>query len=163
SKMPVSNVCPHCGELVPVKKEHLYMRTRKVTCPKCKGAFRPGGPWPAEDPELPTATQASDKFEQGRNFANKLWNAGRFLLGNLDGYTPAAVRVAELPLEDRWILSRLATTTAQITQMLEDYHISEALRTIYDFAWSEFCDWYVEMSKGRLRDPEARPLAQRVL
>jgi valyl-tRNA synthetase len=163
SKMPVSNVCPHCGELVPVKKEHLYMRTRKVTCPKCKGAFRPGGPWPAEDPELPTATQASDKFEQGRNFANKLWNAGRFLLGNLDGYTPAAVRVAELPLEDRWILSRLATTTAQITQMLEDYHISEALRTIYDFAWSEFCDWYVEMSKGRLRDPESRPLAQRVL
>jgi valyl-tRNA synthetase len=172
SKMPVSNVCPHCSELVAVKQEHMYMRTRKVTCPKCKGAFRPGGPWPADDPELPTAKQASDRFDMGRNFANKLWNAARFLLLNLEGYAPGTVNHAELPLEDRWILSRLATTTAAVTQQLEEYHFSEALRTIYDFTWSEFCDWYVEMSKGRLRltDGEpgtsatgGRPLAQRVL
>ena len=163
SRMPVSNVCPHCGELVPVKQEHLYMRTRKVLCPKCKGGFRPGGPWPAEDPELKTATQASDKFDQGRHFANKLWNAARFLLLNLEGYRPAGVRVEELPLEDRWVLSRLATTTAQVTQLLEDYQFSEAIRTIYEFTWSEFCDWYVEMSKGRLRDEASRALAQRVL
>jgi valyl-tRNA synthetase len=170
SKMPVSNVCPHCGELVPVKHEHMSMRTRKVTCPKCKGAFRPGGPWPAADPELTTAKQASDKFDQGRNFANKLWNAVRFLLQNLEGYTPAGVRVEELPLEDRWILSRLATTAAQVTQLLEGYQYSEAIRAIYDFTWSEFCDWYVEMSKGRLRTgepgataPGGRALAQRVL
>src|SRR5262249_47992758 len=96
-------------------------------------------------------------------FANKIWNAARFLLLNLEGYTPAAVRVEELPIEDRWILSRLATTTAAVTEALEGYHFSEAARTIYDFAWSEFCDWYVEMSKGRLRDAAARPLAQRVL
>jgi valyl-tRNA synthetase len=160
SRMPVSNVCPHCGALVPVKQEHMYMRTRKVACPKCKAAFRPGGPWPAPDPDLSTARQASDKFEQGRNFANKLWNAGRFLLGNLDGYSPAGLRVAELPLEDRWILSRLAAATAQVTALLEAYQLSDAIRTIYDFTWSEFCDWYVEMAKLKEQD---RALAQRIL
>jgi valyl-tRNA synthetase len=163
ARMPVANVCPHCEALVPVRQEHMYLRTRKLTCPHCKKAFRPGGPWPADDPDLPTARQASERFEQGRNFANKLWNAARFLLLNLEGYTPAAVRREEMPLEDRWILSRLATTTAAITQQLEGYRFSEAARTIYDFTWSEFCDWYVEMSKGRLRDEAARPLVQRVL
>ncbi len=163
SKLPVSNVCPHCGELVAVKQEHMYMRTRKVTCPKCKGVFRPGGPWPADDPDLPTAKQASDRFDMGRNFANKMWNAARFLLMNLEGYTPGPVKPEDLPLEDRWILSRLATTATLVTEHLERYHFSEAVRGIYDFTWSEFCDWYVEMSKGRLRDESARPQAQRVL
>ncbi len=163
SRMPVSNVCPHCGTLVPVRQEHMYMRTRRVTCPNCKKPFRPGGPWPDADPELPTAKQASDRFEMGRNFANKLWNAARFLLLNLEGYTPGAVRVGELPLEDRWILSRLATTAGAVTEALEGYHFSDMARTVYDFTWSEFCDWYLEMSKGRLRDEAARPLAQRVL
>jgi valyl-tRNA synthetase len=163
SRMPVANVCPHCGTLVPVKSEHMYMRTRKVTCPHCKKPFRPGGPWPANDPELPTAKQASEKFELGRNFANKLWNAARFLLLNLEGYTPGAVRLEDLPIEDRWILSRLATTKEAVTEQFGGYHFSEAARTLYDFTWSEFCDWYVEMSKGRLRDRDSRPLAQRVL
>ncbi len=163
SKMPVANVCPHCDTLVPVKQEHLSMRTRKVTCPNCKKPFRPGGPWPAADPELPTAKQASDRFDQGRNFANKLWNAARFLLLNLEGYRPGAIRPEELPIEDRWILSRLATTTAAVTEMLEGYKFSEAIRHIYEFTWSEFCDWYVEMSKGRLRDEAGRGTVQRVL
>jgi valyl-tRNA synthetase len=163
SRMPVANVCPHCQELVPVKQEHMYLRTRKVTCPHCKKPFRPGGPWPADDPELPTAKQASERFEEGRNFANKLWNAARFLLLNLEGYTPQALRVEELPLEDRWILSRLATTVREVTENLEGYHFSDVARTVYDFTWSEFCDWYVEMSKGRLRDEASRPAAQRVL
>ncbi len=163
SRMPVANVCPHCDTLVPVKQEHLSMRTRKVTCPSCKKAFRPGGPWPAPDPELPTAKQASERFEIGRNFANKLWNASRFLLLNLEGYVPGEVRLEELPIEDRWVLSRLATTARAVTKHLEGYHFSESARAIYDFTWSELCDWYVEMSKGRLRDEKARPLAQRVL
>jgi valyl-tRNA synthetase len=163
SRLPVANVCPYCDTLVPVKQEHMYMRTRKVTCPNCKKLFRPGGPWPAEDPELKTAKQASEKFELGRNFANKLWNAARFLLLNLDDYKPGAIRLEELPIEDRWILSRLATTTEAVTNQLEGYHLSEAARTIYEFTWSEFCDWYLEMSKGRLRDPEGRATVQRVL
>jgi valyl-tRNA synthetase len=163
SRMPVSNICPHCKALVPVKQEHMYMRTRKITCPSCKKQFRPGGPWPADDPDLPTAKQASERFEAGRNFANKLWNAARFLLLNMEGYSPAAVRLSELPIEDRWILSRLATTTAGVTESLQGYRFAEALRLIYDFTWSEFCDWYVEMSKGRLKDEASRPIVQRVL
>jgi valyl-tRNA synthetase len=163
TRMVVANVCPHCGTLIPVKQEHMYLRTRKVTCPSCKKPFRPGGPWPAEDPDLPTAKQASDRFEQGRNFANKLWNAARFLLLNLEGYRPGVVRPEELPIEDRWILSRLATVTAAVTGQLEGYHFGDVARTVYDFTWSEFCDWYVEMSKGRLRDPAGRATAQRVL
>jgi valyl-tRNA synthetase len=163
SRMPVTNVCPHCGESIPVKQEHMYMRTKKLSCPKCKGEFRPGGPWPEPDPERPTARQGSDKFDQGRNFANKLWNAARFLLLNLDGYTPAPVDLATLPIEDRWILSRLNTATRAIGEHLENFRFAEVARTLYDFTWSEFCDWYVEMSKNRLRDEAARPLAQRVL
>jgi valyl-tRNA synthetase len=163
SRLPVFNVCPHCDALAPVKQEHMYMRTRKMACPSCKKPFRPGGPWPAPDPELPTAKQASDKFEPGRNFANKLWNAARFLLLNLEGYSPAAVRLEDLPVEDRWILSRLAETAATVTKHLETFRFSEVARAIYDFTWAEFCDWYVEMSKGRLKEEATRPLAQRVL
>jgi valyl-tRNA synthetase len=163
SRMPVSNVCPHCGTLVPVKLEHMYLRTRKVTCPSCKKPFRPGGPWPAEDPELPTAKQAAERFENGRNFANKLWNAARLVLLNLEGYAPGALHLEQLPIEDRWILSRLATTATAVTGHLESYHFADAARAIYDFTWSEFCDWYLEMSKGRLRDAKGRPVAQRLL
>ncbi len=162
SRMPVANVCPHCGVLVPVKQEHMYMRTKKLSCPACKKEFRPGGPWLADDPDRPTARQASDKFDMGRNFANKLWNAARFLLMNLEGYTPDEVNMDELPLEDRWILSRLASTAGAITDQLEAFRFSEAARSIYEFTWSEFCDWYVEMSKGRLKDEATQSVAQRV-
>src|ERR1051325_3333439 len=150
ARMPVANVCPHCDTLVPVKQEHMYMRTKKLACPNCKQPFRPGGPWPTDDPDLKTAKQASERFEIGRNFANKIWNAARFILMNLDGYTPHAIRREELPLEDRWILSRLAWTTQMGTEQLEGYHFGDAARTLYDFIWSEFCDWYIEMAKGRL-------------
>jgi valyl-tRNA synthetase len=73
------------------------------------------------------------------------------------------VHLADLPIEDRWILSRLASATRSITNHLEAYRFSEAARLLYEITWSEFCDWYVEMSKGRLRDETARPLAQRIL
>ncbi|MBM3993038.1 MAG: valine--tRNA ligase [Planctomycetes bacterium] len=154
ARMPVANVCPHCDALVPVKQEHMYMRTKKLACPNCKQPFRPGGPWPSDDPDLKTAKQASERFEIGRNFANKIWNAARFILMNLDGYTPQAIRREELPLEDRWILSRLASATKDVTEQLEGFRFSDAVRTLYDFIWSEFCDWYLEMAKGRLRRDE---------
>src|SRR5262245_14699798 len=163
SRLPVSNICPHCGKENAVKQEHMYMRTKKLACAHCKKLFRPGGPWPDDDPELPTARQGSERFEIGRNFANKLWNAARFILMNLDGYTSGPLDPKSLPIEDRWILSRLATTAKTVTDLLEGDHFADVARTIYDFTWSEFCDWYIEMAKGRLKDPAGRLGVQRVL
>ena len=121
----------------------------------------------------------SERFELGRNFANKLWNAARFSLINLEGCgkqdtgdrdktstAPTAPRIphpASLLLEDRWLLSRLSTVTHQVTDALEHYRYADAARTLYDFAWNEFCSFYVEMAKGRLQDTTSRPTAQRVL
>jgi valyl-tRNA synthetase len=163
AKMPVTNLCPHCGEAIPVKHEHMYLRTKKLTCPKCKQPFRPGGPWPSEDPELKTAKQGSERFEIGRNFATKLWNAARFLLLNMDGYTPGPVPLDQIAIEDRWILGRLAQVNTAVTSHLDKFQMADAARLLYDFAWSEFCDWYVEMCKTRLKQDSTRALAQRML
>lgn len=163
ARLPVANLCPNCGVLVPVKHEHMYMKTKKLACPTCKKPFRPGGPWPLPDPELPTAKQSSERFELGRNFSTKLWNAARFILMNLEGYTPGSVEARTLPVEDRWLLSRLTQVCHQVTTAFEGYHFAEAARLLYDFTWSEFCDWYLEMSKSRLKEPAERLLAQRVL
>jgi valyl-tRNA synthetase len=159
ARMPISNMCPHCGVANPQKKEHQSGRTKKMNCSGCKKAFRPSGPWLDEDPELPTAKAASDRFEPGRNFANKLWNATRFILMNLEGYTPGAIDPKTLAVEDRWIVSRLATTAKVVTAALETYKFADVARLVYEFAWSEFCDWYIEMSKSRRSDP----VCQRVL
>jgi valyl-tRNA synthetase len=163
SRLPVVNVCPHCAAQVPVKQEHMYMRTKKLACPACKEMFRPGGPWPIDDTELATAKQGSDRFEQGRNFANKLWNATRFILMNLDGYTPGTLDPKSLAVEDRWILSRLATTATAVTDAIEGYHFSEAGKLLYEFAWNEFCDWYIEMSKSRRSDAACQRVLVNVL
>ena len=105
----------------------------------------------------------SERFELGRNFCNKLWNASRFALMNLEGFAPGPVADEELAVEDRWILSRLSTVTSQTTEALEAYRYADAARVLYDFAWDEFCSFYVEMVKGRLQEPSTRTTAQRVL
>jgi valyl-tRNA synthetase len=163
ARLPVANVCPHCGTLIPMKQEHGSLRTKKLNCTSCKKPFRPGGPWPAEDPELPTARQASDRFEVGRNFANKMWNATRFILMNLEGYVAARIDVSQLPIEDRWILSRLSTVNAEVTRDLEAFKFAAVTETLYRFVWSEFCDWYIEMAKGRLKDEAGKATVQHVL
>ena len=105
----------------------------------------------------------SERFEQGRNFSNKFWNAARFSLMNLEGYEPAPASWDELPAEDRWILSGLAQVEASTRLGLDAFRFAEVARDLRDFTWNRFCDWYVEFLKGRLRDPAARPLAQCVL
>lgn len=94
-----------------------------------------------------------DKVENTRNFANKIWNAARFVLMNLEGYTPVDAAPEELPLADRWILGRLQQKITEITELLEAYELGEAARRMYDFIWDEFCDWYIELSKPRLFNP----------
>jgi valyl-tRNA synthetase len=95
------------------------------------------------------------KLEAGRNFANKLWNAARFVIRSIDA--PAAdmtVRRGELPPEDRWILSRLSRTVTSVTGLMEEYQFGEAQRQLHDFWWGQFCDWYIELAKVRLRQGE---------
>ena len=105
----------------------------------------------------------SERFEYGRNFCNKLWNACRFAFMNLEDFSPAPVAEADLQVEDRWVLSRLATTVREVTTMLERYQFDQATRAVREFTWNEFCDWYLEMLKPRFRNEATRPVAQRCL
>jgi valyl-tRNA synthetase len=120
---------------------------------------------PVEKAKLPDGREVntSERFEQARTFPNKVWNFARLVLMNLEGYEPAPVSPTDLTVEDRWILSLLARTTAGVTADLEAFRFAEATKSLRDFTWNDVCDWYVEFLKGRLRDPEARPVAQRVL
>jgi len=96
------------------------------------------------------------KLEAGRNFANKLWNATRFVARSLDTeQTGEEIQWERLPTEDRWILSRFSRTVSSVTGLMDDFQFGEAQRQIYDFLWSEFCDWYIELAKIRLRDSGA--------
>ena len=98
-----------------------------------------------------------------RAFANKIWNAARFLFMNVDiaePAAPAAALPADAPLEDRWILSRLHTVTRQMNEALGDYRFHEAAHVIYNFFWGEFCDWYIELVKPRLA-ADSQPAAAR--
>ncbi|MBA3539623.1 MAG: valine--tRNA ligase [Deltaproteobacteria bacterium] len=106
-----------------------------------------------------------DRIEENRNFINKLWNASRFALYNLDGYdaerfdAALAVRAPAsgsytLGMADRWILSRLQAVTAEVTTALEAFAFSDAANAIYHFVYDEFCDWYIELAKPHLRQPE---------
>jgi len=94
------------------------------------------------------------KLEAGRNFANKLWNATRFVIRSLPApqeFSPVIQASDKLPTEDRWILSRLSTTISTANNLLEDSQFGEAQRQIHDFLWGEFCDWYIEIAKIHLR------------
>ena len=105
----------------------------------------------------------SPKFDMGRNFCNKLWNAMRFALMNLEGAGAATFDPAALRLEDKWILSRAERLRATVDAELEAFQFQAALTALYDFFWHDLCDWYVETIKPRLMDPAARATPQRVL
>ncbi len=94
-----------------------------------------------------------EKIEAARNFCNKLWNAARFALLNLEGADASELRA--LPpsdlLEDRWLRSRLADTVDTVTRAIDDFTLSRATDALYDFVWGEFCDWWLEIAKGRLK------------
>lgn len=91
-----------------------------------------------------------ERLDGSRNFANKIWNASRFVLMNLEGYEDGAWDDDALTLHDRWILSRLNQTAAATRLNLDRYELGEAARGIYEFIWDDFCDWYVELSKNAL-------------
>ncbi len=104
-----------------------------------------------------------EKCEAMRNFANKIWNASRFVMMNLT--TDEHTLPETLELEDKWILCRLGEVIGEVTENMEAYELGVAAAKVYDFIWSDYCDWYIELTKARLQgeDGEAKVNAQRVL
>ncbi len=160
-RMPVEFECPHCGKLMEQTRENRVQP--RLKCKECGKDFSTQWAEKPADKALPRGAVVSDRFELARNFCNKLWNASRFALMNLEGYAPGKLSDDELRLEDKWILSRLATVSKAVTDALAEYRYADAARALYDFAWDEFCSFYVEMVKGRLQDESQRSMAQRVL
>ncbi|AFY43626.1 valine--tRNA ligase [Nostoc sp. PCC 7107] len=109
----------------------------------------------------------SASVQASRNFANKLWNAARFVMMNLDGQTPQQLgQPVASELSDRWIISRYHQVINQTTNYINNYGLGEAAKGIYEFIWGDFCDWYIELVKSRLQpgaDPASRRTAQQVL
>lgn len=160
-RMPVEFECPYCETGINQTKKNRELPV--VKCTHCGESFSTQWARNAEDQALPRGAVLSERFENARNFCNKLWNASRFSLINLPDYTQGPIDVELLTLEDRWILSRLSTVTQRVTATLEGFHFAEAVREIYDFAWDDFCSFYLEMLKARFKDPTQRPQAQRLL
>ena len=185
-KLPMGYECPHCQTVVPqaldgagpmVKPQTVKVALRGssdkvlMPCPKCKTESQFSTPQYDLDPSEPAARMVSERFEYGRNFCNKFWNAARFAMMNLEGYTTGTVAEDDLKLEDCWILSRLSRVAGEVTTLLGRYQFDAATRAIREFTWNEFCDWYLEMIKPRLRqgtgdgeqETDERAVAQRVL
>ena len=106
---------------------------------------------------------SDERFEYGRNFANKLWNASRFVLMNLEGVDNKPIDKSKLTLVDKWILNQLNETAKLVNENMKEYRIGEIAHNLYDFFRSEYCDWYVEIAKIQLQDPELKMNTQRVL
>ena len=98
----------------------------------------------------PIRDNKQDQVEQARNFCNKIWNASRFVLMNLDGYEPPVALPASDDLVDRWILARLDQTAEAVAAGFDGYRMDDASRAIQEFFWDDFCDWYIEAAKPRL-------------
>ncbi len=93
-----------------------------------------------------------ERVENSRNFANKIWNASRFIMMNMEKAEEVEVPLKDLTMEDKWILSKANGLAKEVTENLERYELGIALQKVYDFVWEEFCDWYIEMVKPRLWD-----------
>ena len=100
-----------------------------------------------------------ERVEASRNFANKVWNASRFILLRLDGGHPTELPVEELLTEDRWILSKVNSLAREMTENMEKFELGIAVQKVYDFIWDEFCDWYIEMTKRRTQPDASRNAA----
>ncbi len=173
-RMPVDTICPHTGEAF-TPEFIITAAGHTVAAPIQQSPAGDGRTMvslygvatgqvePTDD--QPLARNTSAKFDVGRNFANKVWNATRFALGSIEADAPAEpVAVADTAFVDRWILSRLAETTATIDNALGEYHFNVYADTLYHFVWNDFCDNYLEAIKPTVRDtPEQQVVLGTVL
>jgi len=169
-RMPVEYVCPHCGKLVDqaialkaeeqARKSRGQTLTRKLQpsdCLRVKCIYKECGKefatqWAndALKDELSVARETSDKFDMGRNFCNKLWNAARFAFMNLEGAPCDTLDIASLLPEDRWILAQLSETIRRYHKCVQAYQFSASIKELRDFFWDSLCDWYIELTKPRM-------------
>ncbi len=98
-----------------------------------------------------------ERVEASRNFANKVWNASRFILMNLEGVEVTEPALSELHASDKWILSEVNTLARDVTENMDKYELGIAVQKVYDFIWDEFCDWYIEIAKVRTYRKEEEP------
>ena len=158
-RLPVMAVSPFTGKHIDLTHARHGRSIYTYLDPETGGEFDVLG----TIPELPSAKILSDRFEVGRNFCNKLWNAARFALLNLGdlGFEPLSAE--QLESEDRWILSRLSACIAEVHQQLEAYNPSAAIGSAREFFWGDLCDWYLELIKPRIYDEARAPKARQVL
>ena len=95
-----------------------------------------------------------ERVEASRNFANKVWNASRFIMMNMEKAPVHEVSLDDLTMADKWILSKVNTLAKDVTENLDKFELGIGLQKVYDFIWEEFCDWYIEMVKPRLWNDE---------
>ena len=169
-RLPVDVLCPFTGASFnpathTTESGHVVAAPIQI-CPtdpsrRMVSAYGVASGTAAPTAEMPLARNTSSRFDIGRNFANKLWNASRFALAQLGEVgTDGATEVAPTRLVDRWILARFARTVASINDSLAEYHFNPIADALYDFVWRDFCDWYLEAIKPTVK---ADPVQQAVL
>lgn len=158
-RLPVQAVSPYTGELVDLAKAKHGSTIFTYICPGSGKEFDVLGTMP----DLPMAKIISERFDIGRSFCTKLWNAVRFALINLGEHSFTPLTREQLAPEDRWILSRLSRVIATVTEQLRAYNPSAAIGTAREFFWSELCDWYLELIKPRFKEEASAPTARSVL
>jgi len=160
-RMPVDIVDPHTGEsftpkfvqsgsytvAAPIQESPKDPKRKMVS----SYGYATGKAQPTAD--MPLARNTSSKFDLGRNFCNKLWNASKFVLSNLESAPVEAADESKWSLVDRWIVSRFNRTVEEVNAAIEDYRFDNYARAAYDFFWRDFCDWYVEAVKPAMKDP----------
>ena len=106
---------------------------------------------------------SDERFEYGRNFANKIWNASRFVMMNLEGVDENPIDIDNLTVADRWILHRYNETVKEVNKNISDFRIGESAGELYEFFWNIYCDWYVELAKIQMRNESKKLNTQRIL
>ncbi len=106
---------------------------------------------------------SDERFEYGRNFANKIWNASRFVLMNLEGVDDKNINFDNLTIADKWILDKLNSVSKEVNDNIKNYRIGEVSHLLYDFFWNSYCDWYVEIAKIQIGDDALKLNTQRIL
>ena len=101
----------------------------------------------------------NERVEASRNFANKVWNASRFILMNIENEEVTMPAAADLDVADKWILSKVNTLAKDVTENMDKYELGIAVQKVYDFIWDEFCDWYIEIAKFRIYHKDENPAA----